>query len=144
MNEIRDKRGRIRCVGETGYWRDCGEWAVMWVYDYCPWAGENRYMPFCTRHGYNLFGAIKLDNGQVLVNVHSADECYGRHCTIHNPSDHHMRDFGLYWRWDRHFFERICPHGIGHPDPDQVAYWETVLKPDEAMSQSIHGCDGCC
>lgn len=28
--------------------------------------------------------------------------------------------------------ERICPHGVGHPDPDDT-------NPD-----TVHGCDGCC
>ena len=37
-------------------------------------------------------------------------------------------------------FERICEHGIGHPDPDQVSYWQRWGK--EALA--IHGCDGCC
>jgi hypothetical protein len=31
--------------------------------------------------------------------------------------------------------ERICEHGIGHPDPDQIMR-------DEAGW--VHGCDGCC
>ena len=34
---------------------------------------------------------------------------------------------------DGHFTERLCPHGIGHPDPD-----------DTRAAKRIHGCDGCC
>lgn len=37
-----------------------------------------------------------------------------------------------HWRGDRHLMERICPHGVGHPDPDDI-------NPD-----GVHGCDGCC
>lgn len=81
-----------------------------------------------------------------LHNVHLPDRCYGRPCVIHNPSDHHMRDWPLHWRDDRGICERICPcphgpgahddgshcgHGIGHPDPDQ-------------LGDGVHGCDGCC
>ena len=32
--------------------------------------------------------------------------------------------------------ERVCPHGIGHPDPD----W---LK-GKPSHWGVHGCDGCC
>ncbi len=31
--------------------------------------------------------------------------------------------------------ERICPHDVGHPDPDDM----NVIAGD-----SSHGCDGCC
>jgi hypothetical protein len=37
-------------------------------------------------------------------------------------------------------FERICPHGIGHPDPDDMAYWKSIGE----ESMGVHGCDGCC
>jgi hypothetical protein len=37
--------------------------------------------------------------------------------------------------------ERICSHGVGHPDPDDIAFkFENGL--DDAMG--VHGCDGCC
>lgn len=73
---------------------------------------------------------------EFLVNVHDPGRCIGEHCTIHAMSDHLMRAFPQHWRADRHFMERVCPHGIGHPDPDDPKAsdrWE-----------SIHGCDGCC
>lgn len=70
-------------------------------------------------------------NGQFLENVHSVRSCTGPPCVIHSPSDHHMRDWPLYWRNDASKFERICPHGIGHPDPDD-------------LGPGVHGCDGCC
>ena len=71
--------------------------------------------------------------GQVLQ-VHNKGECRGKHCPIHFPSNHCMRDFPTHWRDDRGIMERICPHGVGHPDPDQVM--------DKA--EWVHGCDGCC
>lgn len=75
----------------------------------------------------------QLENStQVLYNVHSPTQCEGRPCPIHNPSDHHMRSWPQHWRDDRRMMERICPHGVGHPDPDDI-------NPDHE-----HGCDGCC
>lgn len=67
-----------------------------------------------------------------LLKVHDADVCAGDPCIIHNPSDHHMRTWPTHWRPDRGIMERRCPHGIGHPDPD-----------DDGRDH-VHGCDGCC
>lgn len=75
-------------------------------------------------------------SNQTLYNVHASDQCLGEYCTIHNMSDHSMRSFPQYWREDRGFMERICPHGVGHPDPDEgrlYGKWDRQ-----------HGCDGCC
>lgn len=69
----------------------------------------------------------------VLFNPHSEDACKGNPCTIHNRSDHHMRAWPQHWRQDRRIMERICPHGVGHPDPDERSDINTV-----------HGCCGCC
>jgi hypothetical protein len=73
----------------------------------------------------------EVANG-VLRNVHRRDACAGEPCCIHNPSDHHMRDWPQMWRDDRGMMERRCQHGIGHPDPD------------DPFSDTVHGCDGCC
>jgi hypothetical protein len=82
--------------------------------------------------------------GVVLTAVHPRDRCEGRPCVVHAPTDHPMRSWPLNWRNDRVMFERICPHGIGHPDPDQFARWAELLDPEEAVAEGIHGCDGCC
>lgn len=80
--------------------------------------------------------------GAVLENVHPAEACAGRHCVLHNPSDHHMRGWKLNWRGDRGIMERLCPeHGVGHPDPDDVGYHVDVLGDEYA---GVHGCCGCC
>ncbi len=63
--------------------------------------------------------------------VHRREDCEGS-CPIHNPSDHCMRDFPTHWRDDRGIMERICKHGVGHPDPD------------DRTKDTTHGCDGCC
>lgn len=73
--------------------------------------------------------------------MHTPDKCAGRPCCIHNPSNHHMRTWQMNYRTDKGTMERIClEHGVGHPDPDDAAYWESVGKPE----MNIHGCCGCC
>lgn len=69
--------------------------------------------------------------------MHSTQTCEGQPCTIHNRTNHSMRKFPQHWRGDRAIMERICEHGIGHPDPDE---YKLALYPHEAT----HGCDGCC
>lgn len=77
------------------------------------------------------------DLGQTVVDVHRSSVCAGRVCMIHNPSDHHMRSWPLGFRADRMpLAERFCPHGVGHPDPDCVAFL--------GEGWGVHGCDGCC
>jgi hypothetical protein len=72
------------------------------------------------------------DSMEVLHNVHAPGTCQGSRCWIHNPTAHHMRSWPLHWRNDRNLAERLCAHGVGHPDPD------------ERPGQGVHGCDGCC
>ena len=87
-------------------------------------------------------GEFVLPNGQHLVGVHLAAQCEGRPCVIHSPTQHAMSDWPLIWRDDRvpGIFERICPHGIGHPDIDQRDFWRETSQ--ECLR--MHGCDGCC
>ena len=74
-----------------------------------------------------------LVGGQALRNVHDESVCRGRNCCIHNPSNHHMVGWDQNFRFDTRIMERICEHGIGHPDPD---------NPNAVGYR--HGCDGCC
>ena len=76
----------------------------------------------------------------VLRNVHPESACTGTFCVVHNPSPHHMRTWKLNWRDDRGLMERICPHGVGHPDPDSLAFHVRHGR----TWQGIHGCCGCC
>ena len=71
---------------------------------------------------------------EILINVHSESICKPP-CAIHSMTDHCMRSFPQHWRSDRFMIERICSHGVGHPDPDQYFVDETAW---------VHGCDGCC
>jgi hypothetical protein len=87
---------------------------------------------------------IELDQwllGEVLLSsVHSPQLCAGEFCVVHNPSDHHMRSWPLNWRDDTGIFERLCPCGIGHPDPDQLPFFKKAGL--EALA--VHGCCGHC
>ena len=78
--------------------------------------------------------------GQTIHNIHEPETCTGSYCVIHNPSNHHMVGWQTHWRGDRQLMERICPHGIGHPDPDHMGH----LPASQRSIESIHGCCGCC
>ena len=83
-------------------------------------------------------------DGNKWRNVHPKSSCEGTNCCIHNPSKHKMV------KWPRHLretglVERICKHGIGHPDPDSARWLnenDTVIG--RRGSWGVHGCDGCC
>jgi hypothetical protein len=86
---------------------------------------------------------VQLEGGQWLIG-HAARRCEGDICCIHNRTDHHMREWPQNWRDDAGKMERICPHGIGHPDPDDMTF---QLGSDIGVEKKwigVHGCDGCC
>lgn len=83
------------------------------------------------------FDHVELEHSYVELAVHKARKCKGQVCSIHNRSDHHMRSFKQHWRGDRRIMERICSHGVGHPDPDEYR----ILNGED---NGAHGCDGCC
>ena len=74
--------------------------------------------------------------------MHDKKQCAGQFCPFHNPSDHHMKTWPTYVRYDRGgMTERLCPDNhIGHPDPDSLAWMNRVGRDDGGA----HGCDGCC
>lgn len=83
----------------------------------------------------------KLSHTWELGRVHSPEACVGRGCGIHDhPSDHPLSDAPMSWRADRNILERICEHGVGHPDADSADYLRSINRAFE----NIHGCDGCC
>lgn len=99
---------------------------------------------FKRRFGYEReeMESIAVLNGQ--LRVHPARLCKDDEtCCIHKPSDHHMKDWPLYWRSDTGVMERIDPDtGIGHPDPDAVTYH--LSKHPKDTNYGVHGCDGAC
>lgn len=79
-----------------------------------------------------------LENSNTKLLAHEEGECKSDNaCAIHNRTDHHMRSFKQFYRFDRGIMERICSHGIGHPDPDDI---KIITGSDDGA----HGCDGCC
>lgn len=87
------------------------------------------------------------DDADVVWKVHKESVCAGSFCAIHNPSDHPLKDAKLVLReWSpfsskpHGFAERFCEHGIGHSDPDSVAFM--AQRGDHG--HGVHGCDGCC
>lgn len=73
---------------------------------------------------------------QKLSNIHDAGTCLKEYCSIHNWSDHPLKGAPQYWRADKGLMERICKHGVGHPDADEIGL--------EHAGRGIHACDGCC
>lgn len=51
-----------------------------------------------------------------------------------------MDDLPTSFRSDNGMMERVCEHGIGHPDPDYVKY----MARQGNNWAGTHGCDGCC
>lgn len=78
------------------------------------------------------------------LRTHSPDQCSGEFCSLHNPSAHPLSNAPLNWRSDRTLMERICEHGIGHPDPDHLAHVRRTRGEAAASGESVHGCDFCC
>jgi hypothetical protein len=85
------------------------------------------------------------------INYHRKKDCKGQYCPLHNPSNHKMRDWPMNLRTDPFaapLIERMCPHSIGHPDPDSVAFMDKQLGLEGARAIAygfgVHGCDGCC
>lgn len=81
--------------------------------------------------------------GEKWRNVHSADQCGNETCVIHNPSNHVMRNWRMHLR-ETGLVERMCEHGIGHPDPDSAAYFDSHGPVGSRGTWTVHGCDGCC
>lgn len=79
---------------------------------------------------------MRLEHSDESMGCHAKSRCKGEYCTLHNRSDHAMRSFRQQWRADRQLMERICSHGVGHPDPDEIDL--------EVDAKGVHGCDGCC
>ena len=78
---------------------------------------------------------MALEHGTQYLFCHDEGTCRGEYCTLHNRSNHAMRSFPQNWRGDKGIMERICSHGVGHPDPDEIHL--------DINGRDVHGCDGC-
>lgn len=78
------------------------------------------------------------------MKVHAKNADCEKGCVIHNPTRETHKDWPTHWRSGEYLMERICPHGVGHPDKDHLAFVRKTKGDAFAYGQSIHGCDGCC
>ena len=104
--------------------------ALRYASEMTRWNPRRRYRVARSGDSWIALPASDLDWTR-FEGVHPPGVCAGRACVVHGPSEHHMRDWPMVWRPFRGQVERTCPHGIGHPDPDQAG-------------DTTHGCDGCC
>lgn len=73
--------------------------------------------------------------------VHSQMACAYRHCAIHGTASIHPLSMEpLIWDDDYQTVQRLCAHGIKHPDKDNVDYFEEIGGFPYVHNQ----CDGCC
>lgn len=86
---------------------------------------------------------IGMHEGGPLI-VHDPVQCAGEFCCVHNPSEHHMRDWPQRWVASRYTMFRVCPHDVGHPDPDDIRFKRKAFGPLAAWRVASHICDGCC
>lgn len=80
---------------------------------------------------------MPLENADGYIHCHEELKCRGDFCTLHNRSNHPMRSWSQNWRQDIQLMERICEHGVGHPDPDDFNLRAGFISGE-------HGCDMCC
>jgi hypothetical protein len=97
--------------------------------EYSAWV-ERDQLPVDDSREPGVLHRVRLQGGEVIM-AHGVTDCE-RPCPIHWPSQHHMRSWPQHWRVDRGIIERLCDHGVGHPDPD------------DKSRDKIHGCCGCC
>jgi len=69
-----------------------------------------------------------------------------KHCAVHRPSKKNwLREWPFVVRLDKAgIMERICPHGVGHSDPDSLKWVRRYVGKKNAFALGTHGCDGCC
>jgi hypothetical protein len=87
---------------------------------------------------------VGMNDGTVLVNVHTIDQCHGQDCCIHNPSNHYMADWPYRWDSITKLMLRRCRHDFLHPDPDDLAFRRRRHGLERAAIKALHDCDGCC
>jgi len=89
-----------------------------------------------------IYNESLIDARGVVWQVHSRQICKGP-CTFHRASNHNMLDLPILIR-ETGLVERICEHGVGHPDPDSMRYLNKHSAPGARGAWGVHGCCGCC
>lgn len=85
--------------------------------------------------------SIQLNERDIIQGVHHKENCTG-YCYIHNKSKHPLRHNPLKINLENGLLERICEHGIGHPDIDYLNAREE--SGEDITFMGVHSCDGCC
>jgi hypothetical protein len=78
-----------------------------------------------------------LEHSKVSFRSHLEEDCTGEVCAFHKRTDHHMRKYKQFFRFGTGMMERVCSHGVGHPDPDDA-------KIVDGTHDGTHECDACC
>jgi len=144
VGEIADEayeatNAQVKILGERLY--------KVWL----DWQKEFNCEPACftveDQEEHKAPGEPKEVPERTTTGIHDPSACEGQFCCYHNPSNHHMKEWPKVLRAST-LVERICPHEIGHPDPDSLAHFHrsatTQEQSDFSAGLGIHGCDGCC
>jgi hypothetical protein len=111
---------------------DCWQRYWRWQFHFCDFHVKD------TQVSEPIFGQSA---GYLNLRIHPETACKPFPCPFHNPSAHHMVDWKINVRLDNQgLVERICKCGVGHPDPDSIAYFER----QGITHMSVHGCCGHC
>ena len=71
-------------------------------------------------------------------------------CAVHSPSpSNRLATWDFVVRLDKYgLMERFCEHGVGHTDPDSLAWchrhFDDRFGSKNVRALGLHGCDGCC
>lgn len=57
-----------------------------------------------------------------LMQTHGPKMCVGSWCSLHQPSDHPLKNAPLVWSTEVATMFRVCSHLALHPDPDALSY----------------------
>lgn len=94
---------------------------------------------------------MRLADGRIL-RTHDANECLMHtglvgSCSVHHPSNHPLKEAPAIWLADANTLYRVCPHGVEHPDPDDMEFKSSTMQfllVAAISSTHISRCDGCC
>jgi len=164
VDRVKTRRGKVRITVTIDYepWGDGGAWDAIhavnsvhkMIYGAATRAERKRRAKYVESLGFTPedlrpvpedlrpvvrvgYDVVLLENTKTWLHCHVLDQCSTEVCCLHNRSDHHMRGWPQNWRSDRYQMERVCEHGVGHPDPDD---YNLLTEIDDG----VHGCDGCC
>jgi hypothetical protein len=93
--------------------------------------------------GYLTMLEESPDSGAVfrLGNTHQPSQCSDHPCVIHNTGSlHPLTMEPAFWNAEQGCIERVCYHGVHHPDRDDEAYYISMGH----GSRDHDDCDGCC